>query len=79
MPESSRSPSSVNTILRPALRTSATPSCLSSSPIRCDSAERVTPSWSAASVSVPSVAKSESAVSARDDGCADRPIDLSNW
>src|ERR1700722_21017876 len=56
---------------RPDLRTSATPRRFSSSAIRCDSAERVTPSCSAASVSVPSVANSDSADSARAEGCTE--------
>jgi uncharacterized damage-inducible protein DinB len=69
MLDSSRSPSSVNAMRRPILRTSATPRRFSSSAIRCDSAERVTPSCSAASVRVPSVANSDSAAKARDEGC----------
>ena len=55
---------------RPALRTSATPRLFSSSAIRCDSADRVTPNRSAASRRLPRLASSESAVSARAEGCA---------
>jgi hypothetical protein len=50
------------------LRTSATPRRFSSSAIRCDNADRVTPRYSAASVKVPDVANSDNAVSARAEG-----------
>ena len=71
---SSRSPSSVSRSRRPALRTNATPRLFSSSAIRCDSADRVTPNRSAASVRLPRVASKDSAERARAEGCAELVI-----